>query len=81
MKFGLAFKPPFSLQEVLQASRIADQEHLDFIMVDDELPGPDVWTLLGVIARTTNRVKLGPSLTNPHSRHPLISWVMITQSI
>jgi hypothetical protein len=40
---------------------------------------PDCFVLLGLVARETSRIQLGPMVTNPYSRHPaVLAGIMAT---
>ncbi len=42
----------------------------EWIGVADAFWWRDVWMLLGEVARSTERIELGPAMTNPYMRHP-----------
>lgn len=51
----------------------AEKAGFDYVWVPDEVPSSpyrDPYQTLAVIAMNTSRVKLGPAVSNPYSRHP-----------
>jgi G6PDH family F420-dependent oxidoreductase len=63
---------------LVEAARVAEQSGFDGVWVYDHISGTtlggasigDPWTLLGAVAGSTDRVSLGPLVTNATIRHP-----------
>ncbi|CAB4884855.1 unannotated protein [freshwater metagenome] len=58
--------------QVVDLAKIAEEAGFDRVGISDVVFWPDCFVLLGLIARATTRVQLGPMVTNPYSRHPAV---------
>src|SRR5262245_36264886 len=68
-----------SSAEVVQLARLAEDAGFDRLGISDVVFWPDCFVLLGLIARSTARLQLGPMVTNPYSRHPaVLAGIMAT---
>jgi len=66
-----ANRPP---QEVIDVVRHADSVGFDAAWLpDSQLNYREVWTTLGALAVSTERIQIGPSVTNVVSRHPTVT--------
>jgi 5,10-methylenetetrahydromethanopterin reductase len=55
-------------------ARLAESVGLDFVGVTDgQMIWRDVWVSLAAVALATERVRLGPWVTNPLTRHPTVT--------
>jgi 5,10-methylenetetrahydromethanopterin reductase len=66
--------PPNRLAELAQ---LADVLRVDHVWVGDERFYRDVYGLLTLLAASTTRVRLGPCVTDPYSRHPALTAAAI----
>lgn len=77
MKGGLLLlghEPPNRLAEL---ARLADVLRLDDLWLADERFYRDVYGLLALAATRTTRLRLGPCVTDPYSRHPSLTAMAI----
>jgi 5,10-methylenetetrahydromethanopterin reductase len=56
---------------------IAEEEGFDYFLVPDEGTTRDVFVALTAVAVATKRIKFGPAITNPYTRHPVTSAVAV----
>ncbi len=59
--------------EVRHLARSAEQAGADWLGVADAFWWRDTWLLLAEAARATERIALGPLVTNPYLRHPFVT--------
>ena len=59
--------------DVRQLARTAEQAGADWLGVADAFWWRDTWLLLAEAARATDRIRLGPLVTNPYLRHPFLT--------
>lgn len=77
--FGLRLPPCEPVRVVTAAAVFA--EHLGFDSVwipDSQMQWRDVWVTLSAVAQATRRVRLGPNITTPLTRHPTVTAAAIT---
>jgi 5,10-methylenetetrahydromethanopterin reductase len=61
------------VSELAEVARLADEEGYDYFLVPDEGMTRDVFVALTAVALVTNRIKFGPAIANPYTRHPVTS--------
>lgn len=64
--------PGMSAREFVELARLVEQAGFDRLGVSDVVFWPDCFVLMGLAAQATQRVQLGPMVTNPSSRHPAV---------
>jgi 5,10-methylenetetrahydromethanopterin reductase len=69
---GIALPLEAPIEELVATAREAEQLGCSFVWVNDDRLQKDPFTVLGAIALGTERVRLGPGVTNPYSRHPAL---------
>ena len=68
-----------AVARTVEVARIADRAGIESLWVMEDPDGWDALTVLGAIARVTERVRLGTGVVNPYYRHPsLIAASMST---
>ncbi len=67
---GLA--PYFRIEELGELARRVEDAGADFIWVSDHHRYRYVYSVLTRLARVTERVKIGPGVTNPYLSHPSV---------
>ena len=72
MRFGFLYFDR-DLREVASTARLGEELGFDLIgLVDSPSLAFDPYVALTLAAQATSRVRLGPAVTNPQTRHPLI---------
>jgi 5,10-methylenetetrahydromethanopterin reductase len=61
------------VSELAEVARFADEEGYDYFLVPDEGMTRDVFVALTAVALVTHRIKFGPAIANPYTRHPVTS--------
>jgi 5,10-methylenetetrahydromethanopterin reductase len=59
--------------EVAEVARLADEQGYDYFLVPDEGMTRDVFVALTAVAMVTKKIKFGPAIANPYTRHPITS--------
>ena len=59
-----------TLEDVLSAGRSAEEAGADWFTVSDNTTWRDTWMMSGALAGVTERILVGPGVTNPYLRHP-----------
>lgn len=72
MKFGVQLSDATTGNTVRRA-QIAEDEGFDLVTVSDTPPFRELYTRLGAVATRTERVEIGPGVTNPVTRHPTVT--------
>lgn len=71
MDFSFCALPGQGAREVIDMVRRAEDAGIPMVWVPDETFMRDPYVLLGGIAATTSRIKLGVGIANPYTRHPI----------
>lgn len=69
---GIALPLEAPLGDLVATAREAEELGCSFVWVNDDRLQKDPFTVLAAIALATERVQLGPGVTNPYSRHPAL---------
>ncbi|MGH2499389.1 MAG: LLM class flavin-dependent oxidoreductase, partial [Candidatus Limnocylindria bacterium] len=72
VEYGLALPPAAPVAELLDVAVEAERLGYRWLWVNDERLERDPFTLLAAVADRTERIRLGPGVTNPYSRHPAL---------
>lgn len=73
MKFGVTMFPN-NLDDVARGARLAEGMGFDYVGVaDSQSLARELYVTLGVVAASTERVMLGPTVSNPLTRHPAVA--------
>ena len=73
MKFGVTMFPN-NLEDVARGARLAEEMGFDYVGVaDSQSLARELYVTLGVVAASTERVMLGPTVSNPLTRHPAVA--------
>src|SRR5438046_1943147 len=59
-----------TLREFTEFARVAEEAGATWCSVSDFFGWRDTWILLTAAAGATQRILLGPGVTNPYTRHP-----------
>ncbi|MGH2715452.1 MAG: LLM class flavin-dependent oxidoreductase [Thermoleophilaceae bacterium] len=70
--FGVGLPLEKPLDELLGVARQAEELGYDYFWANDDRLQKDVFTVLAASALATERIRLGPGVTNPYSRHPAL---------
>lgn len=68
-RLGIQIIPRLSVDELIATVQAAEELGYDYCLVADEGLMHDVYVLLGMLARATSRIMIGP-VTNGYTRHP-----------
>ena len=77
MKFGVEFVPYRSIGALTQLAKQVEQAGFEYIWICDHYHNRYVHSVLARLATETNRIKLGPGVTNPYLTHPAITAAAI----
>jgi 5,10-methylenetetrahydromethanopterin reductase len=60
-------------EECVQVVRTAEEAGADWCTLPDVIGWTDVWMALAAASKATPRILVGPGVTNPFTRHPLVT--------
>ncbi len=73
MKFGVTMFPN-SLEDVASGAKLAEEMGFDYVgIADSQSLARELYVALSVVATSTERVMLGPTVSNPLTRHPAVA--------
>ena len=70
MRFGIEFVPDTAFWQTVGHGILSEKYGFDFIWITDHFNNRNVYVILSLIANYTDRVYLGPGVTNPYLTHP-----------
>ena len=74
MKISVGIYPSEVPADIIASARLADEMGFSTLWVlDSHLLFHEVYTLLGALAVSTERIRLGTAVTNPLTRHPTVT--------
>jgi 5,10-methylenetetrahydromethanopterin reductase len=77
MRVGLCFDGFYSVQEMIELARLADETGMESVWMSDHLCFRDSLTTSMVLLASTSRIKVAAAPLSPYSRTPIISAMSI----
>ncbi len=77
MRVGLCFDGFYSIHEMIELARLADETCMESIWMSDHLCFRDSLTTSMALLASTKKIKVAPAPMSPYSRHPIISAMSI----
>src|SRR5574341_276109 len=77
MRVGLCFDGFYSIQEMIELARLADETGMESVWMSDHLCFRDSLTTSMALLASTKKIKVAPAPMSPYSRNPLISAMSI----
>jgi len=77
MRVGLCFDGFYSIKEMVELARLADDVGMESIWMSDHLCFRDSLTSSMAFLATTKRITVVPAPLSPYSRHPMVSAMAI----
>ena len=77
MRVGLCFDGFYSIHEMIELAKMADETGIDSIWMSDHLCFRDSLVSSMALLASTGRIKVAPAPMSPYSRHPIISAMSI----
>ena len=77
MRVGLCFDGFYSVQEMIELARRADEARLESLWMSDHLCFRDSLTTSMALLASTQRIKVAPAPISPYSRAPIISAMSV----
>jgi probable F420-dependent oxidoreductase len=72
--FGVTFQPDPPVTRTVEWAKIAEETGHDYVWLwDSHVLWQDVYPLFALIAAETHRIRIGPCVTNPATRHPTVT--------
>ena len=78
MRVGLCFDGFYSINEMVELARLADNAGMESIWMSDHLCFRDSLTSAMAFLATTKRITVVPAPLSPYSRHPIISAMALS---
>ncbi len=72
MRIGLCFDGFYSIQEMIELARLADDTGMESLWMSDHLCFRDSLTTSMALLASTKTIKVAPAPMSPYSRHPII---------
>jgi 5,10-methylenetetrahydromethanopterin reductase len=73
VRFSIGLPPNLGFDRYAELAALVERYDFSLLVVDDIPNFRSCWAILFVLARQTRRVQLGPSVTHPYQRHPLLT--------
>jgi 5,10-methylenetetrahydromethanopterin reductase len=74
VKFGVVLQATDSVRQIAERARLCEELGFDFVgITDGQMIWHDVYVALTAAAQATRRIRLGPWVTNPLTRHPTVT--------
>jgi 5,10-methylenetetrahydromethanopterin reductase len=70
-KFAVEFVPQEAFWKTTYYSMLAEKSGYDYVWITDHFNNRNVYTTLATILNYTDKVKIGPGVTNPYVMHPV----------
>lgn len=77
MKFGITINPDAPPETLTQIIQLAEDLEFSYVYVADQGFSRDVYVTLTLLAAATSKIQLGPGITHPYTRHPVVAAVSI----
>jgi len=77
MRVGLCFDGFYSIHEMIELARLADDGGMESLWMSDHLCFRDSLTSSMALLAATKKIKVAPAPVSPYSRHPIISAMSI----
>ena len=77
MRVGLCFDGFYSIHEMIELARLADESGMESIWMSDHLCFRDSLTSSMALLAATKKIKVTPAPMSPYTRHPIISAMSI----
>lgn len=73
LRFSIGLPPNLSFDEYGRLAALAERYEFSLLVIDDIPNYQSCWGILFFLAMHTTRLHLGPSVTHPYQRHPLLT--------
>lgn len=74
MEFGLNLRSIHEPETMADLAKLAEDNGFDYVYISDsQALWRDVYVNLALIADRTERIRMGPGVTNPVTRHPMVT--------
>lgn len=77
MKTGVTLNPDASPETLIKMVQLAEELGFSYCYIADQGFSRDVYVTLTMLACATKRIRLGPGVTHPYTRHPVATAVAI----
>jgi probable F420-dependent oxidoreductase len=74
MRFGICLTPTPPIKRTVQLAELAEASGFDYVwLLDSPVLWQNIYPILALMADRTERIRMGPCVTNPISREPCIT--------
>jgi len=73
VRFGIEFVPYEPIEKVVELARKAEEAGFEYCWVTDHYNNRNVYSFLTAIAQNTEKMMIGPGVTNPYLIHPAVT--------
>lgn len=78
MRVGLCFDGFYSMGEMLELAKLADDIGMESLWMSDHICFRDSLTAASLFLAATKRIKVNPAPLSPYSRHPMVTAMALT---
>lgn len=75
MKTAITMNPDAPTEELIKTVQLAESLGFHYAYIADQGFSRDVYVTLTALARATQHIQLGPGITHPYTRHPIVAAV------
>jgi 5,10-methylenetetrahydromethanopterin reductase len=75
MKTAITMNPDAPAEELIKTVQLAEELGFVYVYIADQGFSRDVYVMLTALARATRHIQLGPGITHPYTRHPVVAAV------
>jgi 5,10-methylenetetrahydromethanopterin reductase len=72
VEYGVGLPPTSPVADLVAVAEEVERVGYRYLWVNDERLERDAFTVLAAMAQRTERIRIGPGVTNPYSRHPAL---------
>ena len=73
MRIGIEFVPDKPIEKILKWTKLAEEAGFDNVWITDHYNNRNVWATLTALALNTEKIMLGPGVTNPFHISPALT--------
>ena len=73
MRIGIEFVPDKPIEKIVKYTKLAEEAGFDNVWITDHYNNRNVWATLTAIALNTERIMMGPGVTNPFHISPALT--------
>ncbi|MFX1484165.1 MAG: 5,10-methylenetetrahydromethanopterin reductase, partial [Promethearchaeota archaeon] len=73
MRIGIEFVPDSPIEKIVKLTKLAEEAGFDNVWITDHYNNRNVWATLTALAMSTEKIMMGPGVTNPFHISPALT--------